>query len=247
MAVGACPVGAAQAFLRTGDFPFFVVGVTSAFALLAGRWFCGWLCPFGLIEDVLDRFSRDRLRLPHQLGYGRYVMLVALIVAPVLTGLAGLMTVFPFCATVCPSGLILGLSPYYLTHGFPRLQEALAQPALHLGGVLIFAAHVFGLLVYLGLALNMSGRFFCRFLCPLGAFLGLFNGVALIRIEHAPAACGSCTSCHSLCPVGNQPNLDDFLTRTGCVRCGRCVSACGRGNKHWVVAGTALKEPQDAH
>lgn len=249
MANGACPIGAAQAFLRYGDFPTLVVGTVTAFALAAGRWFCGWLCPFGLIEDLLDRLARDRLRPPRRLEWGRFVTLALVIVAPLLMGLAGVVSWFPFCSTVCPSGMILGLGPYYLTHGVPALGEVLADPATHLIGLGVFSAHALGLILYLGLALNVTGRVFCRYLCPLGAFLGLFNPIAYVRVEGSPEACGACTACHGTCPAGLAPQRDDFLARTGCLRCGRCVTACASGNRRWVFGDdpidAAARAPDD--
>ncbi|MBM4352985.1 MAG: 4Fe-4S binding protein [Deltaproteobacteria bacterium] len=235
MANGACPIAAIQASLRHQDIPMLAVGVVTAAGLAAGRWFCGWLCPFGLIEDLLDRLSRDRLRLPRRLEYGRFVMLGLVVLVPIGLGLAGVVQIFPFCSTVCPSGMILGLAPYYLTTGKPAVAAILSAPAAQPGAFAVVAGHLAGLVAYLGLALNVKGRFFCRYLCPLGAFLGLFNRVSLVRIENDPTGCGECRACVGGCPTGSAGPVDDFLAASGCIRCGRCVRACPSGNRQWTV------------
>ena len=244
MAAGACPIGAAQAFLRYGDPPLFVEDGVAAFALAAGRWFCGWLCPFGLVEDLLIRVSKPRLSLPRQLEWGRFAMLGLVAAVPLGMGLAGITSWFPFCSTVCPSGMILGLAPYYLTHGMPAVSEILADPVEHGAGIAVFAAPILGLIAYLALALSVGGRLFCRYLCPLGAFLGLFNDTAYVRVESDPAGCGSCTACHGRCPAGLTPDRDDFLARTGCLRCGRCVKDCSLGKRRWVFGYADAWSPE---
>jgi len=245
MANGACPVGAAQAFLRHGDVPLFVVGSVSVFGLAAGRRFCGWLCPFGMIEDLITRYARLRLKVPQALEWGRFVTLGLLVVVPLVAGLFEVFRVFPLCATLCPSGLFMGLAPYYLTHGLPALQEVLAAPAAHLAGVAWMVVHGLALVLYLGLALNIGGRVFCRFLCPLGAALGLFNRVALVRIE-TNGSCSACHDCQVACPAGLDPADDGFLAHTGCIRCGRCVSQCSHNTRRWVVGDRPLERPNHA-
>ena len=78
-AVGSCPIGALQAVLNEQGFrvPFAVIGFFFLFGSLPGRFVCGWLCPFGLVQDLLHKIPvfRKRKRLPfhHILKYGKYV------------------------------------------------------------------------------------------------------------------------------------------------------------------------------
>ena len=234
MANGACPIAAFQVALQHQSLPMLAGGIMVSSGVMAGGWLCGWLCPFGLVEDLLDRFSVDRIRLPRNLEYTRYVMLGLVVLVPLTMGLLGITSVFPFCATICPSGMILGLTPYYLTTAKPGLAAILSDPSADWGAFGMVCAHTLGLFVYLGLALKMSGRFFCRYFCPLGAFLGLFNRVSLVQIRTDPDRCGKCTSCETVCPMGLKPQASDFLNATGCIRCGHCVNACPKDNRNWT-------------
>jgi len=227
MAVGACPIAAVQGGLRAGQLPALALGVILGAGAIAGRWFCGWMCPFGLIEDLMGRVARLwswRLRLPRALEWGRFGVLGFVLVGGVLAVPLGFETVLPFCATLCASGKVLGLAPYYLTTGISVVPEAWPTVLFH--GAL--------LLLWAGLTLAVAGRVFCRLGCPLGAALGLMNDTALVRIEGDAAACAACGACRSVCPMGASYEDPGFLARTGCIRCGRCVSRCHRANRRWV-------------
>jgi len=233
MANAACPIGAMQGALRLHEFPAFAVGVVVLSGLAAGRWFCGWLCPFGFIEDLLDRISRPRLTIPKGLEWGRFVVLGLTLLAPLILGLVGVTRLFPFCSTLCVSGGLLGRLPYLLTTGAPALADVLHEPSKHAGSLVLLSLHALLLLGWALLALSVAGRFWCRYLCPLGAALGLFNKVSFVQVTHDATACASCTTCSSVCPMGLSADQDDFLAWTGCIRCGRCIQACPSGNRRW--------------
>lgn len=85
-------------------------------------------------------------------------------------------------------------------------------------------------LLLLAGAVLVSGRWFCRYLCPLGAAYGLFNYVSPLRVVHDEAACSGCGKCEGLCPMDVKKERNSFLDVTGCIKCGRCVKACGTGH-----------------
>ena len=116
-AIGSCPMGALQAALngRNLKIPFAVLGFFFIFGSLLGRFVCGWLCPFGLVQDLLYKipFFKKRRQLPghNVFKYGKYVVLFGL----VLVGSAFLFTGFAkvpaFCKFLCPSGTLFGAIP----------------------------------------------------------------------------------------------------------------------------------------
>ena len=210
-ALGACPVGSLQAVLaRKGRFPAYVLGTLLLFEVLLGRLVCGFLCPFGLLQDLLAKVPLPKLKLPRWLDrplrYLKYAVLVLLIV------LAVLLTEPTFCKYLCPAGLLeAGLPLTSLNPSFAALRGPLFYIKL-------------GILVAIVLLALVVFRPFCRYICPLGAFYGLFNGVGFYRMEVAETKCVRCGKCSAACPmevdVVRHPNSPE------CIRCGRCVDSC---------------------
>jgi ferredoxin len=216
MATGACPIGMLQWSMIRMEFPFLVLGVIILSGTLVGRGICGWLCPFGFLSDVIDRISLKRYNPPAWLGYLKFLVFIFILTAFLWPSAL-------FCTFLCQSGTLYGLMPYYLTTGLPAFKQALQQGnwmttmlGYHLlSGLLLIAGMIF-----------VSGRWFCRYLCPLGAIYGLFNYVSPLQVVHDKAACNGCGSCSNLCPMGVKKEKSGFLSVTGCIKCGRCVRAC---------------------
>lgn len=226
MATGACPVGMLQWSLMRMEFPALVFGVVLLSGAVLGRAVCGWMCPFGFLSDVLDRISLKKVKLPEKLGYLKFLVLGFLFTA----------FLWPsplFCSYLCQSGTVFGLMPYYLTTGLPALKQALTQ-----GGWLtaMLGYHLLLGLLLLSGAVLVSGRWFCRYLCPLGAAYGLFNCVSPLRVMHDEAACSGCGRCEGLCPMDVRKERGSFLDATGCIKCGRCVKACGTGARSFSAS-----------
>lgn len=220
-ALFSCPVGAFQASLAGTEakIPFYVLGLLFAFGSVLGRFVCGWLCPFGLLQDFLHKipFPVKMKRLPHdrRLRRAKYAVLVLCVVLlPLLTrdGISG--TPF-FCKYVCPSGTVFGGWP--LSVADSGIRSALGalfawKSALALA-LLCASAAIF--------------RPFCKYLCPLGAFYALFNGTAVLRLRFDAGRCTHCGKCASLCPMDVE--LPARPNSAECVRCMECVSACPTG------------------
>jgi polyferredoxin len=221
MATGACPIGSIQVFLCNLRFPFFILGSLLIFGLALGRWICGWLCPFGLLSDILHKISL-KIKLPLKFSMGKYIVLGLLpIFALAFFGRDHL----PFCTYLCHSGLVYGLLPYYLTTAKPAFNEGLSDPILlyHIGLGMIFLLFV----------LLFSGRFFCRILCPLGGFLGLFNKISLVRVVHNKENCKDCKKCMINCPMAVDLRRENFLDWTNCIMCSRCIKLCPNKARRW--------------
>ena len=221
-AVGSCPLGSLQAVLtgRTHKFPFYVLGFLLLFGALFGRLVCGWLCPFGLVQDLLHKipFVKKLRRLPGEraLRYLKYAVLVGFVIVLPLVVLDIVGQGQPwFCKYICPSGTLFAGIPLIASN--PPLRAAL-------GWLFTWKAAILLALVLLSIVL---WRPFCRYLCPLGAIYGLFNPVAVYRFRIDEDRCTDCGACKAAC------KLDIDVRRTPnsaeCVRCGACRRACPRG------------------
>lgn len=221
-AFGSCPIGAFQAVIssRNYQFTFYVTGFLLFFGALFGRFVCGWLCPFGLIQDLLYKipFVKKLRKLPGDrwLRLLKYVILAGFVIVLPLIVLDIVGQGQPwFCKYICPSGTLFAGIPLVASN--PALQSAL-------GWLFNWKVTVLVVLLLLSVAVY---RPFCRYLCPLGAIYGLFNPVALYRFRIDTQKCTQCGACQRACPMGipvqSAPNSPE------CIRCGKCKAACPHG------------------
>ena len=209
-ALGACPIGSLQASLGQHRFPAYVLGTLVLFGVALGRLVCAFLCPFGLVQDLLHKVPLPKAKMPKRLDkplrYLKYVVLILLV------ALAFLLEEPAFCKYLCPAGLLeAGLPLTALNPAYAALRGPLFYMKL---AILVFIL-VLAMLIY---------RPFCKYLCPLGAFYGLFNGVGFYRMRVEETKCVRCGKCLNACPmdvdVTAQPNSAE------CIRCGKCLDAC---------------------
>ncbi|MCL1846458.1 MAG: 4Fe-4S binding protein [Coriobacteriia bacterium] len=214
-AVGACPIGSLQAALVASGqrLPFYMIGTILAFGALLGRTVCGWLCPFGLIQDLIDKLPLPKLKKgawSRVLSWGKYLILVGLVIVAPLILLASTGVGTPaFCAWLCPAGTLeAGLPLVAADSGLQRMLGPLFSWKVAVLVALVVAA----LFIY---------RPFCRFLCPLGALYSFFNRIALLRYRVDTEKCTDCGTCRATCKA-------DILRVSDreCIQCGNCVSSC---------------------
>jgi len=221
-ALGSCPIGSLQAVLGSQNYrmSFYVFGTLMVFGSLLGRIICGWLCPFGLVQDLLYKIPgiRKHKNFPgHKyLVWLKYVVLVLfVIVLPLaVTNIVGMGDPW-FCKYICPSGtLFAGLPLITVNEG---IRSAAAWQ---------FVWKVALLIVFLVLSAKWL-RPFCKYVCPLGAVYGLFNPIALYRMEVDSNKCITCGACKRTCgmdiEVWKDPNSRE------CIRCGECKHICPKG------------------
>ncbi len=218
-ALGACPVGSMQAVLNSRQFSFsyYVLGYLIAFGAFFGRFICGFMCPFGLYQDLLYKIPifRKRKEFKHEkhLRKLKYlVLLVFVVILPVsIRNFAGMGSPY-YCKYICPSGTLMAGIPLVLSSA--GLRAAIGR---------IFSWKIF-LLVSITILSIKTYRPFCKYLCPLGGFYGVFNPIAIFRFEIDQEQCIDCGQCKRACKFNidtkDQPNSRD------CIRCGDCIEAC---------------------
>ncbi len=221
-AVGACPLGSLQgSFSADRSTLFYVGGILVLYGLMLGRMICGWLCPFGLIQELVYKVKTPKLKknyVTRLLSYLKYPILVFFVfIVPIIYAFRD--TPLPaFCKYICPAGTLEGgiglLSNVVNESYFSMLGPLFTWKFLLMVSILVGCVFIF--------------RLFCRFLCPLGAFYGLFNKLSFFGIKVDAGKCTNCGLCVSHCKMDIRHAGDPE-----CISCGECVSVCPTKAIRW--------------
>ena len=245
---GSCPIGALQHFIIVRQFPFYVLGILGVIGVFVGRWPCGWLCPFGWFQDIVYKLKLPKFSAPNWLRHMKYVVLI------VLCGVVAWVTWEPYFCKMCPAGTLGAGLPWFAW----QLRGSWFAEGMR------FFTPVFGLkvavLAALVLLMGMMKRPFCRFVCPLGALLGLSNKFILLQMEkHLDDCaiafamgsdfknCASCNHCSRNCPMDLK--VPEEIGSVDCIRCMNCTSF---GSVYWTMnlgeggRGTARERAETA-
>lgn len=218
-AIFSCPIGAMQAVGGSLDFSFsfYAAGIVLAIGVLIGRAACAFLCPFGLLQELLHKIPSPKFHLPRFLRYIKYVALfIFVLILPAassqITGIGDP----AFCKYICPAGTFEG--------GLPLI--AARQELRGVLGGLFFLK--FGILIFTLAACVFVHRFFCKTLCPLGAIYGVLNKVSFRHLKINRATCTHCAACKSACPMDVNPVAN--ARSAECILCGKCAEICPHGS-----------------
>lgn len=222
-AVGACPLGALQNALASVHTraPYYIFGILMLFGLIFGRTICGFLCPVGLIQELLHKIPTPKLkksRLTHVLSYIKYLLLAVFVVSIPLYYAARGVAMPAFCKYICPAGTLEG--------AVGLLSNPLNEEHLSLLNGLFTGKFV--IMVGLATLSVFIYRVFCRFLCPLGAIYGLFSRVSLLGVTVDTGRCTHCGLCKAACPVDIR-SIGDHE----CIQCGACRNVCPEKAIDW--------------
>ena len=221
-AVGACPLGSLQgSYSADRSTLFYVGGTLLLYSIMFGRMICGWLCPFGWIQELIYKVKSPKVKkspVTRLLSYLKYVILVVFVgIVPMLYALRD--TPLPaFCKYICPAGTLEGgmtlLSNKVNESFFSMLGPIFTWKFLMMVSILVGCVFVF--------------RLFCRFLCPLGALYGLFNKLSVFGITLNRDKCIDCNKCIATCKM-DIAHVGDHE----CISCGECAAVCPTDAIRW--------------
>lgn len=236
-AVGACPLGALQNALAASGHRagWYVLGILLLFGVTLGRTICGWLCPMGLLQELLHRLPTFKIRKSRGtavLSRLKYAVLAVFVIAiPFWVGLTQDLPLPAFCKYICPAGTLEG--------ALTLLSHPGNAPLLSMLGAVF--SNKFVILCLILLACIFCYRGFCRFLCPLGAIYGLFNRFCLVGVQVDPARCNGCGACVRACGMDVRQVGD-----AECIQCAQCMESCAQKAISLKAGRITLKGPEEA-
>ena len=210
-AVAACPLGSLQTALISSKykFPYYMLGMLLLFGVVLGRVICGFLCPFGLLQELIYKIPSKKVKKSKwtgRLSCLKYIILIVFVIGiPLIWAVPG------FCKYICPAGTLEG--GLFLVTMDQRLRALAGR---------LFSWKITVLAVVILSAVFLF-RSFCRFICPLGAFYSLFHKVAIVGIKVDEKKCNGCNACVSFCKLDVKKVGD-----RECIQCGECIEVCSR-------------------
>ena len=200
------------------EYSVWMLVATVPATVLVGRFFCGFFCSFGAVQDLLW-FGSHRLRalFPGKRNlkkadrifrFAKYAVLFYFIIF-VWSGVTAVKT----------AGLWQVFGQYVSFGHWPGL-----KPLLSVGGILLLVIFIGSLFVQ---------RFFCRYFCPMGAIYSLISQTSFLKIDKPREECGKCHLCTSKCTMGMDLTKKDRIAGGECISCQKCVSWCPKGNAHF--------------
>lgn len=214
-ALVSCPIGALQHFSVIRMFPYYVAGLLGFLAVIVGKLPCGWICPFGLLQDLLARITKRSLRLPRVLTYGPFITLALLVVVvPYLTA-------EPWFSKLCPAGTLQAALPWVVYAPRKYTETVGLIPREMIGNLFYIKIAILAVIIVSSVFIT---RVFCLLFCPMGAILALFNRLSIVRLHVSGESCPECADSSSKCPV--QINVRKTPNHRDCYRCMECARKC---------------------
>jgi polyferredoxin len=230
--------------LSTRQFytPFLLALFVILATALLGRVFCGWICPLGTLHNMAGTLKKKRLSAKsYNLHHWKYIILIFLLVSSVFTlQISGILD--PLALLI--RSLSLAIYPLFQ---YATVSVFDAAYTWHLPVVTDISEFIYGLmkktvlsfqqplfnqaaftgLIFLGiLVLNLlERRFWCKFLCPLGALLGLLSRYAILN-RSVSEGCDGCGVCRRACQGGAAPDAKEGWLKSECMACMNCDDAC---------------------
>jgi len=216
-AAGSCPIGSMQAVMGSKKyrFSYYVFGMMAFFGVMVARLICGFLCPMGLFQDLLNKIPTKKVSTKKlkPLRLIKYIILFSLILALGLVMRDRYEVIPPyFCKYICPQGIIQGAIPL-----------AIKNPSLRLGLGKLFNLKL-GILITTIMLSIIFYRPFCKWICPLGAFYSFFNKYSFYQMKVDENKCIDCGKCARVCKM--DVDIRKNNAHLECIRCHECTKAC---------------------
>jgi polyferredoxin len=211
-----CPFGgieSAYTLITTGEMikrvttsSFILLIATIIIALLFRRSFCGNICAFGFLQELFGRLGRmifrKRLEVPGRFDRAaRYLKYGVLLVIVVFSWKMGELIIRPY-------------DPWAAYHHVLSSELFLEFKI----GFIVLIVTLLGSIVF--------DRFFCKYMCPMGAFLGMIYRGGWFRIRRSDNTCTHCMACDRICPVNIPVESIEEVKTSECINCNLCVNVC---------------------
>lgn len=193
---------------RTNTSNFILLGLTVLLTILFGRFFCGFLCVVGWMQELFGKLGnlifKKRFNIPllidKPLRYLKYIILALVLF---FTWRLGNLIISPFDPFAAYAHFSAGFNELF--------------------GEFLIGTLILILMLLLSLFYD---RVFCKYLCPMGAFLGILNKISLFKITRDRSTCISCNKCSKVCPVNIDVAKIDKVTSVECINCMECITIC---------------------
>lgn len=215
-----CPFGGLETlykYIASGTFirkihesSIVVLVGTVLLLVFLGRYFCGWICVLGTLQELSTKLYRKifknkkrftlNVKIDRPLRYLKYVILIVVLFLTWKTGKLVIDKYDPFAAYA------------HIPAGFSELMGEYIVGISILIGSLIISMFI--------------DRFFCKYICPFGAFLGILTKISLFKIKRSKETCIDCGLCDQACPVNIPVSKIEHVSTSECINCQECVVAC---------------------
>lgn len=184
--------------------------LTVILAILFRRSFCGLLCPFGTLQELFAIIGRKlfkkRFAVPRQIDRPlRYLKYVLLLLTVIMAWFYGTLWMAPY-------------DPYSAYSHLYDISGSIEEDPLAVVGFILLLITILGSFLY--------DRFFCKYLCPVGAFYGIIGKISPTRVERNDSLCTHCNLCNKACPVNIDVQKAVKIKDAECINCNECVLAC---------------------
>lgn len=196
--------------------------------IIMGRFFCGWMCGYGAFGDFIYKISNRLFKIKFKMNestdrvlkYFKYVLLVFLVFVVCTFNITAFKSFNPWDVF----GLVATVGKA------PDFQYAATSLTV---GLILF--------ILIAIGSVFVERFFCRYLCPLGAVFAIVSKLRISKIRKERTKCGKCRICTNNCAMGIPLYKCDSVNSGECIDCMKCITACPRQNTKLEVSGKDTK------
>ena len=240
---------------------FFFSLITIAVTLLLGRVFCGWVCPLGTLNNLVGSLRKATVGdAPANWHRVKYFILIGILASAVFT-LQPVGLIDPLSLLIRSLGLsifpafnavvravfdgIYAADPLGVTAVTEPVYSALKRTVLSFTQPVYLQSLFIGMLFLAVLGLNLvEKRFWCKYLCPLGALLGLLSRFSLLK-RSVSEGCTECGACGQVCQGAAAPDVKGQWTDAECYYCWNCDDVCPNNAVSFGFAGRKVTPTLD--
>lgn len=243
-----------------GHIPYLAIAVLITTVLL-GRVFCGWVCPLGTLNNLSGSLKKGRTETPAKNRYRfKYYILIFILAASVFSlQLVGMLdplsllirslsiSVYPIVSRAASAvfDTFFDLNLPVVTGMTEAIYAFLKKAVLPFQQPLYLQSAGIGLLFFIVLGLNLfERRFWCKYLCPLGALLGLLSRYALVR-RSVSEGCHSCGACDAVCQGNAASSGKEDWKKSECLLCMNCDDVCPKNAVRFGFTGRSSTASMD--